>query len=100
VPEAIKASSAHGLRHRDEVARQADVVFIMVPDTPDVEPCCSATGRGQACRPARRAGKVMVDMSSISPMATKAFAAKINALGATTSTRRSPAAKWAPRPRR
>jgi 2-hydroxy-3-oxopropionate reductase len=44
------------------------------------------------------AGKVVVDMSSISPIATKAFAAaRSTRWAATTSTRRCPAARWAPR---
>jgi len=61
-----------------DVARAADVVFLMLPDTPDVETVLFgkdgvAEGLSQ--------GKIVVDMSSISPMETKAFAQKINALG-------------------
>lgn len=61
-----------------EVARQADIVIVMVPDTPQVEevlfaPDGVASGIG--------AGKVVVDMSSISPVATKDFARRINELG-------------------
>jgi 2-hydroxy-3-oxopropionate reductase len=64
--------------HAADVARQADIVFLMVPDTPDVQavlfgPDGVAGGLSQ--------GKIVVDMSSISPIETKAFAAKINALG-------------------
>jgi 2-hydroxy-3-oxopropionate reductase len=50
----------------------------MLPDTPDVRRCCSAPRRGLG---PDAAGKTVVDMSSISPIATKAFAQKINALG-------------------
>ena len=61
-----------------EVAEAAEVVILMVPDTPDVEAVLFgadgvAAGLG--------AGKLVVDMSSISPVATKAFAARIEALG-------------------
>jgi 2-hydroxy-3-oxopropionate reductase len=61
-----------------EVARNADIVFMMVPDTPDVEAVLFGEN-GVASGLSK--GKTVVDMSSISPMATKAFAKKINALG-------------------
>jgi len=53
-------------------------VFVIVPDTPDVEQVLFgengvASGLGN--------GQVVIDMSSISPIATREFAAKINALG-------------------
>ena len=64
-----------------EVARQADVIFMMVPDTPDVESVLFGA-EGVAAGLAGSAGKTVVDMSSISPIETKAFAQKINALGA------------------
>jgi len=61
-----------------EVARNADVIFTMVPDTPDVEKVLfGKEGIAEGLAP----GKTVVDMSSISPIETKAFAAKINALG-------------------
>ncbi len=61
-----------------EVARNVDIVIIMVPDTPDVGnvlfgPDGVASGLSK--------GKTVVDMSSISPIETKEYAAKINALG-------------------
>ena len=50
----------------------------MVPDTPDVEAALfSDNGVAAGLKP----GKIVIDMSSISPIATKAFAKKINALG-------------------
>ncbi|MFN5827669.1 MAG: 2-hydroxy-3-oxopropionate reductase, partial [Rhodobacterales bacterium] len=61
-----------------EVAAAADVVFLMVPDTPDVEKVLFGDG-GVAS--GLTPGKTVVDMSSISPMATKDFAARIEALG-------------------
>jgi 2-hydroxy-3-oxopropionate reductase len=61
-----------------EVAHGADVIITMVPDTPDVEQVLfGKDGVAEGLSP----GKVVIDMSSISPIATKEFAKKINALG-------------------
>jgi 2-hydroxy-3-oxopropionate reductase len=60
------------------VAQQADIVFLMLPDTPDVAAVLfGAAGVAAGLSP----GKTVVDMSSISPIETKHFAARINALG-------------------
>ena len=60
------------------VAAKSDVVIIMVPDTPDVEAVLfSPNGVAAGLKP----GTLVIDMSSISPIATKEFAKKINALG-------------------
>ena len=61
-----------------QVAEQADIVFLMLPDTPDVAQVLFGEN-GVAAGLA--AGKTVVDMSSISPIETKVFAARINALG-------------------
>jgi 2-hydroxy-3-oxopropionate reductase len=61
-----------------EVAQKADIIITMVPDTPDVEAVLFGTD-GVAAGLSK--GKLVIDMSSISPTATKTFAAKINALG-------------------
>ncbi len=61
-----------------DVAKLADIIFLMVPDTPDVEAVLFGDN-GVAAGLTK--GKVVVDMSSISPIATKTFAQKINALG-------------------
>jgi 2-hydroxy-3-oxopropionate reductase len=82
VPEAIAATSAKPCANAAEVTRQSQVVFTMVPDTPDVEKVLFGAGGIAEALQAGGARKVIVDMSSISPMATKAFAQKINALGA------------------
>jgi 2-hydroxy-3-oxopropionate reductase len=65
-----------------EVARQADIVFIMVPDTPDVEKVLfGEPGKeGVAAGLKDSRGKIVVDCSSIDPIATKDFARRI-ALG-------------------
>ncbi|MGH8728341.1 MAG: 2-hydroxy-3-oxopropionate reductase, partial [Burkholderiales bacterium] len=57
-----------------EVAKQVDIVFVMVSDTPDVEHV--VLGR-DGCGEGARRGTVVVDMSTISPVATRAMAAKL-----------------------
>jgi len=78
VPEAIAASSATQCLSGRGVAERADIVILMVPDTPDVE---TALFSEKGIAAGLGAGKVVVDMSSISPIATKAFAQRVNALG-------------------
>jgi 2-hydroxy-3-oxopropionate reductase len=78
VPEALAASSAIQCASPQEVASKADIIFTMVPDTPDVEKVLFGD-KGIAAGLSK--GKIVVDMSSISPIATKEFAKKINALG-------------------
>jgi len=61
-----------------EIAEKSQIVILMVPDTPQVESVLfGANGVAEGLSK----GKIVVDMSSISPVATKEFAAKINALG-------------------
>ena len=61
-----------------EVAQKAEVVITMVPDTPDVEQVLfGANGVAEGLSN----GKIVVDMSSISPIETKTFAQRIKALG-------------------
>ncbi|MBV1798640.1 2-hydroxy-3-oxopropionate reductase [Siccirubricoccus sp. G192] len=60
------------------IARAAEVIILMVPDTPDVEAVLFGQGGVAA---GLSSGKLVIDMSSISPTATKDFAARINALG-------------------
>ncbi len=60
------------------VAERADIIFLMVPDTPQVqEVLFGENGVVEGLTP----GKIVVDMSSISPIATKEFAAKVRAKG-------------------
>jgi len=61
-----------------QVAQKADTVIIMVPDTPNVADVLFAE-KGVAAGLSK--GKTVVDMSSISPIETKEFARKIEALG-------------------
>ena len=77
VPEDL-AAKATAVSAAAEAARRADIVITMVPDTPHVEAALFGPGGvAEGLSP----GKVVVDMSSISPIATKGFAEKINALG-------------------
>ncbi|WP_096669085.1 2-hydroxy-3-oxopropionate reductase [Polaromonas sp. AET17H-212] len=87
MPEAISSGSATQCLSARGVAERADIIFMMVPDTPDVEAALfgeTGVAAGLKRPPGDSAAsvrKVVVDMSSISPIATKAFAQKINALG-------------------
>jgi 2-hydroxy-3-oxopropionate reductase len=61
-----------------EAAARSDVIITMVPGTNDVELVLfGPNGLAEGLS----AGKVVVDMSSISPFATRTFASRINALG-------------------
>ncbi|QWE13563.1 2-hydroxy-3-oxopropionate reductase [Polynucleobacter sp. AP-Titi-500A-B4] len=78
VPADLANSKATQCKSPREVAENADIIFTMVPDTPDVEKVLFGDN-GIASGLSK--GKVVVDMSSISPIATKEFAKKINDLG-------------------
>ncbi len=78
VPAVLLEAGATACANAEEVARHADVVFTMVPDTPDVE---AVLFGHHGVADGLTAGKTVVDMSSISPIATKDFAARIRALG-------------------
>jgi 2-hydroxy-3-oxopropionate reductase len=78
VPEGLVAGGAKVCANGKEVAQSADIIVTMVPDTPDVEKVLFATN---GVAEGLSAGKIVVDMSSISPVETKEFAKRINALG-------------------
>ncbi|CAN5459025.1 2-hydroxy-3-oxopropionate reductase [soil metagenome] len=78
VPDDIASSKATVCKTAKEVAAQADIIFLMVPDTPDVERVLFGEN---GVADGIKKGATVVDMSSISPIETKAFAEKINALG-------------------
>jgi len=74
----LASKGAVGCRNSKEVAQKSDVIFIMVPDTPDTEAVLfGKDGVAKGLRP----GSIVVDMSSISPIATKEFAKKLDTLG-------------------
>ncbi len=65
-----------------EVARHADIIITMLPDTPDVEKVLfDQNGIVEGLRLGSGQAKTIVDMSSISPLETRKFATRINALG-------------------
>ena len=78
VPQEMVDKGGVACRSQREVAQNSEIVFTMVPDTPDVEKVLFAEdGVAAGLSP----GKIVVDMSSISPLATKDFAKRIEALG-------------------
>ena len=78
-PAALVEAGAVALANPKEVAQEAEYIIIMVPDTPQVEDVLfRENGVAEGVGP----NKLVIDMSSISPSATKQFAEKINATGA------------------
>ena len=78
VPADLLAAGAISCANAQEVAAQADIAFLMLPDTPDVQRVLFGEhGVALGLTPK----KTVVDMSSISPLETKDFAGRINALG-------------------
>jgi 2-hydroxy-3-oxopropionate reductase len=78
MPATITETSATQCLSARGVAERADIIITMLPDTPDVEAVLFGE-QGVASGLSR--GKTVVDMSSISPIATKTFAQRILALG-------------------
>jgi 2-hydroxy-3-oxopropionate reductase len=78
LPQELVDGGGVACKSGKQVAQESEVIIVMVPDTPHVEavlfgPDGVAAGLSK--------GKIVVDMSSISPLATKEFAKKIGALG-------------------
>ena len=78
VPQELVDKGGKACATAKDVAMRADIVFLMLPDTPDVEKVLFGDN-GVAAGLTK--GKAVVDMSSVSPIATKDFAARIEALG-------------------
>ena len=78
VPAELREQGVAACASSREVAARAEAIITMLPDTPQVEEVLfGANGVAEGLTP----GKVVIDMSSISPIATKDLAARINALG-------------------
>jgi len=78
IPRGLIDKGAKSVSSGKEAALSGEVIIIMVPDTPDVEAVLfGENGVAEGLK----SGKIVVDMSSISPVETKEFAKKINALG-------------------
>jgi 2-hydroxy-3-oxopropionate reductase len=78
VPGALVEAGGKACASSKEVASQADIIITMVPDTPHV--AAALFGENGVAEGLSK-GKVVVDMSSISPVETKVFAERIKALG-------------------
>jgi 2-hydroxy-3-oxopropionate reductase len=78
VPPGLVEAGGKTAKSAREAAEKADVIITMVPDTPHVE---SALFGELGVAKGLSKGKIVVDMSSISPLATKEFAKRINQLG-------------------
>jgi 2-hydroxy-3-oxopropionate reductase len=78
LPQALRDRGLVVRANPAEVAAGVEVVILMLPDTPDVEKVLfGADGVAQGLRP----GAVVIDMSSIDPIATRGFAERIEAAG-------------------
>ncbi len=74
VPQELLKKGARRCASGREVASQAEFIFTIVSDTPDVEQVLFAPdGVAKGLTP----GKIVIDMSSISPIATRQFARRI-----------------------
>jgi 2-hydroxy-3-oxopropionate reductase len=76
--DAIVKEGARRAANPREVAAQATVVITMVPDTPDVEQVIAGT---DGVLSGLREGSLVIDMSSISPVATRRLAALVAGKG-------------------
>jgi 2-hydroxy-3-oxopropionate reductase len=78
LPQPLLDRGGQACQSGEDVARESEIIITMVPDTPHVDAALfGPKGVAGGLSP----GKIVVDMSSISPIATKEFARKINALG-------------------
>lgn len=79
VPDELAKAGGTACKTAAEVASSAEVIITMVPDTPDVEKVLFGE-HGVADGLSK--GKTVIDMSSISPIATRDFAGRVGKLGA------------------
>ncbi len=76
--EAVAAAGAKAVSKPVDVAREADVIITMVPDTPDVDLVIrGASGILEGIKP----GAIVIDMSTISPVVTRELSAAVAAKG-------------------
>jgi 2-hydroxy-3-oxopropionate reductase len=78
LPQELLDGGATACGSAREVAQGAEVVILMLPDTPDVEQ--TLFGEDGVAK-GLRVGTHVIDMSSIDPIATRGFAQRIDALG-------------------
>jgi len=78
VPAEMVAAGGVACASAKDVASQSEIIITMLPDTPDVEKVLFGVG---GVAEGLTQGKIVIDMSSISPTETKTFAKRINDLG-------------------
>lgn len=77
IPQELIDKGAKSVSTAKDAAESGEVVIVMVPDTPEVKVVLFGEN---GVADGLSSGKIVVDMSSISPVETKEFAKKINAL--------------------
>jgi 2-hydroxy-3-oxopropionate reductase len=78
LPSDVREAGGTACDTLKEIAEHSEIVIMIVPDTPDVKSVLfDPDGIAEGLSP----GKIVVDMSSISPIETKLFAAEINKKG-------------------
>ena len=78
VPDELTEAGGVACDSPADVASHSEVIITMVPDTPDVEKVLFGENGVAA---GLSAGNIVIDMSSISPIATRDFAERIKQLG-------------------
>jgi len=78
IPQELLDGGARVCASAREVSAQSELIILMLPDTPDVENVLFAS---EGVAKGLSAGKTVMDMSSIDPIATRGFAARIGELG-------------------
>ena len=82
VPTDLVALGGRAFSSPKVVAQHADIIITMLPDTPDVEKVLfGENGVVEGLEPHSDQAKMIVDMSSISPLETRKFATRLNVLG-------------------
>ncbi len=79
VPGELTTAGGKACKTPAEVASKSEVIITMVPDTPDVEKVLFGE---QGVAEGLSKGKIVIDMSSISPIATRDFAERVGKQGA------------------
>ena len=79
IPEELLGENATACPSPRAVTEAADFIILMLPDTPQVE---SVLFEAEGVSDGLSAGKTVIDMSSISPLATREFAKRVKNTGA------------------
>jgi 2-hydroxy-3-oxopropionate reductase len=77
VPAEMTAAGGIACQNSAEVARKSDIIILMLPETSHV---ASVLFDSNSVADGLSSGKIVIDMSSISPLETKVFAKQIQAL--------------------